>query len=118
MPFDPSPSIVGRELLGPQLGRTVMQGFPDFDPVAYLDRACAKAKSAEDSVLNDSSALPEDQQASELSDSWDVPVVLEAISPHILDEAAEEDAGTVAHVVLSRVHLHNIGKLWAVAGDN
>ncbi|BDA46369.1 probable 50S ribosomal protein L34 at C-terminar half [Coccomyxa sp. Obi] len=90
MPFDPSPSIVGRELLGPQLGRTVMQGFPDFDPVAYLDRACAKAKSAQDSVLNDSSALPEEQQASDLSDTWDVPIVLEAFS---LDEAPEEDAG-------------------------
>ena len=100
MPFDPSPSIVGRELLGPQLGRTVMQGFPDFDPVAYLDRACAKAKSAEDSVLNDSSALPEEQQPPELPDSWEVPIVLEAFSPQVLVEALKEGAGTIALTVI------------------
>ncbi len=81
MPFDPSPSIIGRELLGPQLGRTVTQGFPDFDPVAYLDRACAEAQVAQDIVLSDSSPLPEELQASLFEHSFEIPIHIESFAP-------------------------------------
>jgi hypothetical protein len=94
MPFDPSPSIIGRELLGPQLGRTVTQGFPDFDPVAYLDRACAQAQSVQDSVLNDSSPLPEELQTSNLEHSFEIPVSVEAFSPLSTDVADTTDDAT------------------------
>ncbi|KAK9906655.1 hypothetical protein WJX75_005624 [Coccomyxa subellipsoidea] len=94
MPFDPSPSIIGRELLGPQLGRTVTQGFPDFDPVAYLDRACAQAQSVQDFVLNDSSPLPEELQTSNLEHSFEIPVSVEAFSPLSTDVADTTDDAT------------------------
>lgn len=70
MPFpnDPTPSIVGRELLGPQTGRTVIQGLPDFDPVAFLERAKTKAAEPSADVISDESSLPEDEDPAPLLD--------------------------------------------------
>ena len=70
MPFpnDPTPSIVGRELLGPQTGRTVIQGLPDFDPVAFLERAKTKAGEPSADVVSDESSLPEDEDPAPLMD--------------------------------------------------
>lgn len=93
MPFDPSPSIVGRELLGPQLGRTVTQGFPDFDPVAYLDRAGAKAQSVQENILSDSSVLPDELQSSLLGHTFDIPISMQTFVAHATDDAQVNNAG-------------------------
>lgn len=63
---DPTPSIVGRELLGPQMGRKVTQGLPDFDPVAFLDNAKSKAEAPSADVVSDESSLPEDEEPAPL----------------------------------------------------
>ena len=57
---DPTPSIVGRELLGPQTGRKVTQGLPDFDPVAFLERTRRRAEEPATDVVSDDSSLPEE----------------------------------------------------------
>jgi hypothetical protein len=65
---DPTPSIVGRELLGPQMGRKVTQGLPEFDPIAFLDRAKLKAEGPSSDVIRDESSLPEDEKPAPLLD--------------------------------------------------
>lgn len=65
---DPTPSIVGRELLGPQMGRKVTQGLPEFDPIAFLDSAKLKAEAPSTNVVKDESSLPEDEEPAPLLD--------------------------------------------------
>lgn len=60
MPLDSSPSIIGRELLGPQLGRKVAQGFPEFDPNAFLERTLKNLQSSADGPP-ELSGLPSDE---------------------------------------------------------
>ena len=65
---DPTPSIVGRELLGPQTGRKVTQGLPDFDPVAFLERTRRRAEEPATEVVSDDSSLPEEDAPAPLLD--------------------------------------------------
>lgn len=65
---DPTPSIVGRELLGPQMGRKVTQGLPDFDPVAFLENARTRAEAPTSEVLSDESSLPDEEEPAPLLD--------------------------------------------------
>ena len=65
---DPTPSIVGRELLGPQMGRKVTQGLPDFDPVAFLENARTRAEALTPEVLSDESSLPDEEGPAPLLD--------------------------------------------------
>lgn len=65
---DPTPSIVGRELLGPQTGRKVTQGLPDFDPVAFLERTRRGAEEPATDVVSDDSSLPEEDIPAPLLD--------------------------------------------------
>ena len=65
---DPTPSIVGRELLGPQMGRKVTQGLPDFDPVAFLENARTRAETPTSEVLSDESSLPDEEEPAPLLD--------------------------------------------------